>query len=160
MFGSLAELGVLRRPSTSSLNSSVLFWITPYGTRLPEKPVPASYNLPYGAVKPLPPHFTVEPIPVTVQVGANVVIRWHYPASDPIYTSFFYFEVTRDETIITPQPIKTTGVPTPSFVLRAAMWVDTAPPPNGRRESYTYYIRAVSASNKKSPPLTSSIQVT
>jgi hypothetical protein len=128
--------------------SSIAFWITPYNSARPVTPVKASYKLPDG---------TVVPIPVAQQVGANVVICWEYPASDPIYASFFYFEVSKGDKIITPKPTQTKdGVIAKSFVLRAAMWVDTAP----QAGTYSYSVRAVSASNVKSDPLTSTVTVT
>jgi len=129
--------------------SATAFWITPYDpspAATPTAPVPASYTPPSG-----PPI----PIPIATVVGNNVVIRWAYPPidptdpgfdpSDPRYYSFFYFEVQRNETTISPVPAITTRDPAWSFALRATMWVDTAPPPSGD-VGYVYSIRAWSAS--------------
>jgi hypothetical protein len=154
--------GVWKSPAPVDFEpySATAFWITPFDTTPPATPVQASYTLPDG---------TIDPIPVALQVGTNVLIRWQYPTTDPIYNSFFYFEVSRnvlnDEggirstTIITPQPQQTTdgialnraGVPIRSFALRAAMWVDTTPTPG----SYSYSIVVFSASGIKSGALTS-----
>lgn len=154
--------GVWKSPAPVDFEpySVTAFWITPFDPTPPVAPVQASYTLPDA---------TVDPIPVALPAGSNVLIRWQYPTTDPIYNSFFYFEVSRnvlnDEgeiqstTIITPQPQQTkggivlnrAGVPARSFALRAAMWVDTAPG-SGR---YSYSIRVVSASGIKSGALTS-----
>ena len=141
--------------------SATVFWITPYDTSLaatPAAPVQASYTPPSG-----PP----VPIPIATVIGSNVVIRWAYPPidpndpsfdpSDPRYYSFFYFEVQRNKTTISPVPVTTPGAPAWSFALRATMWVDTTPPPSGDT-GYVYSIRAWSASGSHgdfldSPPV-------
>ncbi|HEY0421005.1 MAG TPA: hypothetical protein VGC80_15930 [Acetobacteraceae bacterium] len=58
--------------------------------------------------------------------GGNVVLRWTPDAAPDFYS----FELTRDGSRISPEP------------LRAAMWIDTAPPPGPHR----YGVRAMSAS--------------
>jgi hypothetical protein len=138
--------GVWKSPAAVDFEpySSTAFWITQYDSTKPAAPVQAAYTL---------PDRTVDPIPVAIQVGSHVVIRWQYLATDPVYYSFFYFEVARGDEIISPQPQQTRdGVPTGSFALRAAIWVDTAPPVGN---TYTYTIRVVSASGIKSDALTS-----
>jgi hypothetical protein len=128
--------------------SSTVFWITQYDpTVVPATPVQASYT--DGTI-----------IPIATLVGGNVVIRWQWTDSnESSYNSFFYFEVRRTGTrtgaaiTISPLPTLTTkdGGSARSFVLRAAMWVDTAPPSG----NYTYLIRAVSASGTPSSDLSS-----
>jgi len=143
--------------------SATVFWITPYEDNTmtnpkvtPAAPVPASYTPPNG-----PPI----PIPIATLIGNNVVIRWAYPPidpddpsfdpSDPRYYSFFYFEVQRNKTTISPVPTVTeAGAPAWSFALRATMWVDTTPPPSGET-GYVYSIRAWSASHIPGPFLDS-----
>jgi len=139
--------------------SSTVFWITEYDTSVvPATPVAASYNPPSGPVA----------IPVALQVGGNVVLRWSYPVTDPsdpqLYT-FFYFQVTRvdnsgNSKVISPVPqITKDGKPAASFALRAALWVDTTPPALPRGGSYTYEIRAFSASGVPSAGSLTSLPV-
>ncbi len=139
--------------------TSMVFWITQYDTTvMPATPVPATYT---------PPNGPVVSIPVATVVGGNVVLRWQYPVtdpSDPRFYSFFYFQVKRGDTVISPVPQPTTtkdGGRSKSFALRAAMWVDTADGTSGPQpgNSYTYTIIAVSASGKPSAPLTVSVTV-
>jgi Glycosyl hydrolases family 39 len=138
--------------------SATAFWITPYDISAAAAPTalaPASYAPPSG-----PP----VPIPIAALVGNNVVIRWSYPPidpndpgfdpSDPRYYSFFYFEVQRNQTTISPVPATTPEAPAWSFALRATMWVDTAPPSSGE-VGYVYSIRAWSASGTHGPFLDS-----
>jgi hypothetical protein len=127
--------------------TSTVFWITPYDTTVvPATPTQATYTMPDG---------TIVTIPIATPAGGNVVLRWHYPVtdpSDPKLYSFFYFQVQRGDTVISPVPQPTKdGVQSSSFALRAAMWVDTAP----ERGTYIYTITAFSASGVPSAPLTS-----
>ena len=142
--------GVWQTPAAVDFEpySSIAFWITPYDpTSTPLTPVQANYTLPDG---------TVVPIAIAQQVGSNVVLQWHYPETDPLYDSFFYFQVTRNQTVISPVPkITKDGGPARSFALRAAMWVDTAVPPG----TYTYSIIVVTASGAISTPLTATLTI-
>jgi hypothetical protein len=136
--------GVWQTPAAVDFEpyASIAFWITQYDQSEPATPVPAFYTL---------PDKTIVPIPIAQQVGNNVVLQWNYPKTDPLYDSFFYFEVKRGETIISPVPIITKGgSPVRSFALRAAMWVDTPAPPRGT----TYSISVVTASGVHGSPLT------
>jgi hypothetical protein len=142
--------GVWQTPAAVDFEpySSIAFWITPYDPNsTPVTPVQASYKLPDG---------TVVLIAIAQQVGNNVVLQWHYPETDPTYGSFFYFEVVRNETTISPVPkITKGGVSVRSFALRAEMWVDTAVAPG----TYTYSISAVTASGVHSSPLTTTLTI-
>jgi hypothetical protein len=163
--------GVWESPTPVDLGpySATVFWITPYQDDpsknpkvTPTAPVQASYTPPGGPPVPIPIAETV-----TTEAGTtNVVIRWAYPPidpddpgfnpGDPRYYSFFYFEVQRNKTTISPMPTVTSpGAPDWSFALRATTWVDTAPPPSGET-GYVYSIRAWSASGVYGPFLYSS----
>jgi hypothetical protein len=118
--------------------SATVFWITQHDTSLAATPA------------------------VPTQVAASnatgpVVITWEYPPidvnapgfdpADPLYYSFFYFEVQRNGTTITPVPAPTTNdAPAWSFALRATMWVDS----QGTSEDQ-YTVRAWSASRVNGP---------
>ena len=143
--------GVWKSPAPISFApyTSTAFWITPYDPAAPATPIAASYSLPNG---------TSVAIPIAIRIEGNVIIRWHYPVTDPLYNAFFYFAVYRGGergtgTLVSPIPINNNkdGRPTPSFALRAARCVDTAPPSGS-----TYYIYAVSASGVFSSYLNSS----
>ena len=143
--------GIWKSPAPISFApySSTAFWITPYDLTAPATPVPAAYNLPDG---------TSDAIPVAIRINGNVILRWHYAVTDPLYNAFFYFAVYRNGergtgTLVSPIPVNTTRGEraTQSFALRAAMWVDTAPPSGSN-----YYIYTVSASGIFSDYLKSS----
>jgi Glycosyl hydrolases family 39 len=138
------------RPVDFEPYSATLIWITPHDTSsraTPATPVPASYTPPGGPPIPIP--VAMPPAPG----GSNVTITWAYPPidpndpgfdpSDPKYSSFFYFEVQRNGTTISPVPtITQPGAPAWSWALRATTWVDT-PTQSG---TYTYRIRAWNSS--------------
>jgi hypothetical protein len=132
-------------PITFEPFSTTMIWITRYDPdTAPAGPSQASYILPDG---------TTVPIPVAARVpnSQNVVLTWQYPPDDP---NFFYFEVTRDGKMISPEPARTTtGHPARSFALRAATCVDT----DAGDGAHTYTIAAVSASGVTGPPLTASL---
>ncbi len=143
------------RPVEFEPYSATVFWITRYEAEetnpqaTPAKPTAASYTPPGGPPVPIP---VANPVPIPGG-GHNVVITWAYPPidpndpgfdpSDPRYSSFFYFEVQRNGTTISPVPSVTqAGAPAWSWALRATMWVDT--PTTGGM--YTYRIRAWNSS--------------
>jgi Glycosyl hydrolases family 39 len=134
-----------RAPITFEPFSTTMIWITRYDPdTAPATPSPASYILPDGST---------ELIQVAARVpgSQNVVLTWQYPPDDP---NFFYFRVTRDGILISPEPAPTTtGHPARSFALRAGTWVDTG----AGDEAHTYTITAVSASGKPGSPLAASL---
>jgi hypothetical protein len=167
--------GVWESPAPVDLGpySATVFWITPYEGDpstspevTPSAPVQASYTPPGGPPVPI---LIANKVTLTTEEGmtiTNVVITWAYPPidpddpsfdpSDPRYYSFFYFEVQRDKKTISPVPTVTTpGAPAWSFALRATMWVDTPPLPASGHISYSYRIRAWSASGVPGPFLDS-----
>lgn len=119
--------------------SATVFWITPHTTD--------------PAATPIAPQQLSSAV-----VGGNVVLTWRYAPiesgadrSSPLYYSFFYFEVLRDETTISPIPALTTADdPSWSFALRATMWVDTGAAQEAGA-SYTYSVRAWNASGVSGP---------
>jgi len=119
--------------------SVTVFWITPYSTDPGATPI-APEQLSHSVV------------------GGNVVLSWRYAPiesgsdqSSPLYSSFFYFEVLRDQTTISPIPALTTArEPGWSYALRATMWVDTAAA-NTEGAICTYSVLAWNASGVAGP---------
>jgi len=154
------ENGVWQSPAPVNFEpySSTVFWITPYdksAAATPIAPTQASYT---------PPGAPAQPIAIAALDGANVVITWRYPPidpnapgfdpSDPLYYSFFYFEVQRDGMTISPVPAATTrDAPAWSYALRAMRWVDTGHPSTRNKPDYIYTIRACNASGTFGPML-------
>jgi len=119
--------------------SVIVFWITPYSSD------PAATRSRPSSCP-------------TAWFGGNVVLSWRYAPiesgsdqSSPLCSSFFYFEVLRDQTTISPIPALTTArEPGWSYALRATMWVDTGAA-NTEGATYTYSVRALNASGVAGP---------
>jgi hypothetical protein len=99
--------------------TTTMFWITEYSETAPAQ-------LAWSG--PTPPTLDTTP------GGTNVVLQWT-PSTDP---TFYSYQVARDSrsNVISPAP------------LRAALWVDTSVASSGPTTTHTYWVRAVSASQK------------
>jgi xylan 1,4-beta-xylosidase len=125
----LAEAAPLRSGvSIAGGRLRVPLLLQPFATML-------AWITPFDPAPPAPPRWLEASM-----AGGNAVLRWT-PNNEP---GFYGYELLRlgPERSVAPVP------------LRGAMWVDTAPP---RAGSLRYAVRAISASGRRSPFLTTSL---
>ncbi len=138
-----AGIGVLRQAQELGVFAPIRQAVSVSGGALTERFTIAPYTTLLFWVTPHTPDVPAAPRGVYAdRLGGNVVIRWE-PSREPACYSYevFLMDGTEARERLSPLP------------LRAALWVETAPPPG----PYTYGVRAVTASGVPGPLVTVAI---